>query len=274
MAKVSKEAKQLYSEKVSEYKKTLEETTKKVNQMKLILQRDSSGASYKRILIADETMSLVSLYCLMNRLSVEFLGIKNEFFINEARKACYESIILLEAVFSDKINAAFADYKDNFAEFSTYPIESKYNLLKKLGFCITMVKTAFGENSKWKTSFTDLEGRHAVISNNSIDFKQIVKELDPRERELFSMHLSFIEMTVRALNDSANEYRLKYELTTSKLDDFKRAILLLATLRRLYSYIGKKREMEEVQKRIDVWKTKLEADKILQEKQARENKLR
>ena len=70
MAKVSKEAKQLYSEKVSEYKKTLEETTKKVNQMKLILQRDSSGASYKRILIADETMSLVSLYCLMNRLVI------------------------------------------------------------------------------------------------------------------------------------------------------------------------------------------------------------
>ena len=62
-----------------------------------------------------------------------------------------------------------------------------------------------------------------------------------------------------------------YEVIT---DDFKRAILLLATLRRLYSYIGKKREMEEVQKRIDVWKTKLEADKILQEKQARENKLR
>ncbi|QEN03757.1 hypothetical protein EW093_03255 [Thiospirochaeta perfilievii] len=270
MAKVSKEAKHLYSEKISEYKRNLEETTKKINQMKLILQRDDSGASYKKILIADETMKLISLYGIMNRLSLELLGIKNEFFINEARKACYESLILLEAVFGDLVNAPFADYKDNFVEFNTYPIESKYNLLKKLGFSINMVKDAFGENSKWKLSFIDLEGRHAVISHNCIDFKSIAKELDPRERELYSLHISFIEMTIKALNDAANSYRLKYELTTNKLDDFKRAILLLATLRRLYSYIGKKKEMAEVQKKIDVWKAKLQSDKQIQENRQRE----
>lgn len=272
MAKVSKEAKHLYSDKISEYKKSLEETTKKINQMKLILQRDDSGASYKRLLIADETMKLVSLYGIMNNLSLDLLGIKNEFFINEARKSLYETIILLEAVFGDTVNAPFSEYQDNFADFATYPVESKYNLLKKLGFCITMVKDAFGENSKWKMSFIDLEGRHAVISNNSIDFKHIVKELDPREKELFGLHINFIEMTVRALNDAANNYRLKYELTTSKLDDFKKAILLLATLRRLYSYIGKKKEMNEIQKKVDVWKAKFQSDMLVQEKKAKENR--
>ncbi len=272
MAKVSKEAKHLYSEKISEYKRSLEETTKKINQMKLILQRDDSGASYKRILIADETMKLISLFCIMNGLSLELLGIKNEFFINEARKSCYETLILLEAVFGDVINAAYVDLKDNFVEFATYPLENKYNLLKKLGFSINMVKDAFGENSKWKMSFIDLEGRQAIISNNSIDFKHIVKELDPRERELFGLHINFIEMTIRALNDSANNYRLKYELTTSKLDDFKKAILLLATLRRLYSYIGKKKEMTEVQKKIDVWKAKLQSDMVNQDKKAKESR--
>lgn len=270
MAKVSKEAKHLYSEKVSEYKNSLEETTKKINQMKLILQRDDSGASYKKILIADETMKLISLYCIMNKLSLELLGIKNEFFINEARKLCYECIVLLEEVFSSAINAAYADYKDNLVEIATYPVESKYNLLKKLGFCINMVKEAFGENSKWKTAFTDLEGRHAVISHNSIDFKVMAKELDPRERELFTLHINFIEMTIRALNDSANNFRLKYELTTNRLEDFKKAILILATLKRLYSYIGKKSDMAEVQKKIDVWKVKLQADMLAQEKKAKE----
>ncbi|MBN2616791.1 MAG: hypothetical protein JXR64_00620 [Spirochaetales bacterium] len=272
MAKVSKEAKQLYSDKISEYKRSLEETTKKINQMKLILQRDDSGASYKRMLIADETMSLVALYCIMNRLSVDLLGIKNEFFINEARKSCYESLILLEAVFSDLVNVPFSELKDNFEDISTYPVESKYHLLKKLGFSITMVKDAFGENSKWKMSFIDLEARHAVISNNSIDFKNIIKELDPRERELFALHINFIEMTIRALNDSANNYRLKYELTTLKMDDFKKAILLLATLKRLYSYIGKKKEAEEIQKKIDVWKAKLQSDMANQEKKSKEER--
>lgn len=272
MAKVSKEAKHLYSEKISEYKRSLEETTKKVNQMKLILQRDDSGASYKRLSIADETMSLVALYCIMNRLSLDLLGIKNEFFINEARKACYECLILLEEVFSDLVNAPFADYKDNFIEIATYPVDAKYRLIKKLGFSINMVKDAFGENSKWKMSFVDLEGRHAVISHNSIDFKNIAKELDPRERELFTMHISFIEMTIRALNDSANNFRLKYELTTNKLDDFRRAILILATLKRLYSYIGKKKELAEVQKKVDVWKMKLKSDMEKQEKIAKEQR--
>ncbi|MGL1894337.1 MAG: hypothetical protein OCD02_22085 [Spirochaetaceae bacterium] len=270
MAKVSKEAKHLYSGKISEYKRSLEESIKKVNQMKLILQRDDSGASYKRILIADETMKGVALYCIMNRLSLDLLGIKNEFFINEARKSCYESLILLEAVFGDAINAAYADYKENFQEFATYPIESKYNLLKKLGFSINMVKDAFGENSKWKTSFIDLEGRHAIISNNSIDFKIIAKELDPRNRDVYKLHTNFIEMTIKALNDAANNYRLKYELTTSKFEDFKKAILILATLRRLYSYIGKKKDMDEVQKKVDVWKTKLKSDMFAQEKKAKE----
>jgi len=272
MAKVSEEAKHLYSEKISEYKRSLEETTKKVNQMKLILQRDDSGASYKRVLITDETMKLVSLYCIMNRLSLDLLGIKNESFINEARKSCYECLILLEEVFSDMINAPFADYKDNLMEIATYPVEAKYNLLKKLGFSINMVKNAFGENSKWKMSFIDLEGRHAIISNNSIDFKSVVKELDPRERELFGLHINFIEMTIRALNDSANSYRLKYELTTSKFEDFRRAILFLATLRRLYSYIGKKKEMNDIQKKIDVWKIKLQSDMIAQDKKKKEGR--
>lgn len=274
MAKVSKEAKQLYSDKISEYKRSLEETNKKISQMKLILQSDDSGASYKRLLIADESMRLISLYCIMNRLSLDLLGIKNEFFINEARKVCYETLILLETVFSDAINAPFSEYQDNLTEVSTYPVESKYNLLKKLGFCIHMVKDAFGENSKWKMSFIDLEGRHAVISHNSIDFKHIVKELDPRARELYGLHINFIEMTIRALNDSANNYRLKYELSTSKLDDFKTAILLLATLKRLYSYIGKKKELEEVQKKIEVWKTKLQSDTTNQEKRAKEKRLK
>lgn len=274
MAKVSKEAKHLYSEKISEYKRTLEETNKKINQMKLILQSDKSGASYKRLLIAEESMRLISLYCIMNRLSLDLLGIKNEFFINEARKACYEAIVLLEEVFSDAINAPFSEYQENIAEISTYPVESKYNLLKKLGFCIQMVKNAFGENSKWKMSFIDLEGRQAIISHNSIDFKHIVKELDPRAREVFGLHINFIEMTIRALNDSANSYRLKYELTTSKLDDFRTAILFLATLKRLYSYIGKKRELEEVQKKIDVWKAKLQSDMAIQEKKAKEKNIR
>lgn len=270
MAKVSKEAKHLYSEKISEYKGSLEESSKKATQMKLILQRDDSGASYKRVLIADETLKQVSLYCIMNSLSLDLLGIKNEFFINEARKACYETIILLEGVFSNVINAPFADYKDNLVEIATYPVESKYNLIKKLGFSINLVKDAFGENSKWKTSFIDLEARQAVIAHNSIDFKNIVKELDPRERELFALHISFIEMTIRALNDAANSYRLNYELTSSKMDDFKKAILLLATLRRLYSYIGKKKELNEVQKKIDVWKAKLQSDTLIQEKKYKE----
>ncbi|OQY40060.1 MAG: hypothetical protein B6229_02620 [Spirochaetaceae bacterium 4572_7] len=274
MAKVSKEAKQLYSEKISEYKRSLEETTKKIDQMKLILKSDNSGAAYKRLLISDETMKLVSLYDIMNRLSLELLGIKNEFFINEARKACYESLILLEAVFSDSMNAPFSDYQDKLEEVATYPVESKYSLLKKLGFSINMVKDAFGENSKWKMSFIDLEGRHAILSHNSINFKNIVKELDPRQRDLFAMHINFLDMTIRALNDSANNYRLKYELTTFKIDDFKKAILLLATLRRLYSYIGKKKELTVVHKKIEVWKSKLESDQLKQDQKIKQGRLK
>jgi len=71
MAKISKEAKHIYSERISDFKKKLDDTTKKVQQMKLILQSDDTGAAFKRLLISDELMKVAAVNCIMNRLSLD-----------------------------------------------------------------------------------------------------------------------------------------------------------------------------------------------------------
>ena len=129
MAKISKEAKHIYSERISDFKKKLDDTTKKVQQMKLILQSDDTGAAFKRLLISDELMKVASVNCIMNRLSLDLLGIKNEFFINEARKACYEALVFLEAVFSNAINVPYTEYEPYLKEIATYPVQQKYFLI-------------------------------------------------------------------------------------------------------------------------------------------------
>ena len=47
----------------------------------------------------------------MNSLSLSFLGVKNEAFLNEARKCIYKALIYLEEIVSPIIDAPFSDYE-------------------------------------------------------------------------------------------------------------------------------------------------------------------
>jgi hypothetical protein len=62
------------------------------------------------------------------------------------------------------------------------------------------------------------------------------------------------------MQKSADRYREKYELSTSRIDDFKLAISYLAALRRLHIILGEPDNAEVVKKKADVWKAKMEAD--------------
>ena len=65
----------------------------------------------------------------------------------------------------------------------------------------------------------------------------------------------------------------KYELSTSRMDDFKTAINFLAALKRFLTLTNQKREIEELKKKIDIWKQKMESDAKQSENAARLKRL-
>lgn len=280
MEKISSEAKKRYSERINEYKERIEQIEGKNKELAASIRKTSKSqgltsgqyrggqvtdldalkeVNSERFRLAYQCLNIVSYYNLMNALSLSLLGIKNESFLNDARKACYKSIIYMEESVSPYIDAPFSDYQQGVDSFQDFDDKEKYSFLCKLGFSIDSVMENFGAGSKWKWSFVELQGRYAVISKNLLNLKTFIAQLDPRV-EGYSERLAHVQLVKRLLQQSADRYREKYELSTMGLDDIKKAILFLASIKRLHTLLGEIEEAEVVKKKMEIWKAKMEDD--------------
>ncbi|WP_455382767.1 hypothetical protein [Salinispira pacifica] len=259
MGKISAEAKNRYFDKVKEYKQTIDQLIQREQNVLKTIRTDETGAPFKRVMLADERLNLASWYLLLNRMSVALLGVKNDAFLNDARKCCYQSIIYLEEVVSNFVDVPFSDYEENLGKLEGFDDQKRYALLRKMGFTIQSVEEDFGENSKWRWSFVELEARFATIAKNFINLKTVISGLDPRV-EGYQSRVGHLSLAKELLQRAADRYREKYELSTLRMDDFKLAIAYLSALRRLHALLGEANQAEVVKKKIDVWRTKMESD--------------
>jgi len=131
--------------------------------------------------------------------------------------------------------------------------------VRKLGFTIDSLVEGFGENSKWKWSFVELEGRFAAVAKNLLNLKTFVSGLDPRS-EGYSARLSHLSLAKELLQQAADRYREKYELSTMRIDDIKVGINFLTALRRLHFVLGESEHADVVKKKSEIWRTKMEND--------------
>jgi len=273
VGKISSEARNRYFEKIKEYKKVIEGINRREKNLLNVIQSDENGGGYKRLILADEVLNRVSYNLLMNSLSVSLLGIKNETFLNDARKDCYKSIIYLEEVVTPYLDVPFSEYEEKVKTIEDFDDEKRYALVQKLGFTIQSVIEGFGENSKWKWSFVELEGRYATITKNLINLKTVVSGMDPRVSG-YEVRLAHLKLVKKLLQQAADRYRQKYELSTLRADDFQMAINYLSALRRLHILLGETEESEVIKRKIDVWKLKMETDSKKVEKESRKGKLK
>jgi hypothetical protein len=187
------------------------------------------------------------------------LKVKNEEALNEGRKTLYKSVIYLEEVVTNFVDAPYSDYEEKLAEIQDLDATRRYLFVRKMGFAIDLLESAYGDNTKWKWTFVELEGRYAACVKNLINLRDAVANTDPRspDYEPTVYHLRLIK---RLLTQAADRYRGKYELSTSRMDDFKQGINFLAALRRLHIMLGDREDSETVKKKLDIWAAKLETD--------------
>lgn len=260
MAKITAESREEFNKKQKTYKDLITKSFDKEKSILNLIEKDSSGIAYKKLLLAEEMMYITTLYLAINTLSVHLLGVNNTDALNEARKTVYKAIIYLEEIVGNVIDAPYSDYEDKVAQISNTPLEKRYYLTRKLGLAIRMVIDAYGDNTKWKWSFVELEGRFATVAKNMIDMKAAVKTyFEPRDPD-FDNTVYYIRLIKKLFEKSADAYRDKYELSTKRVDDIRLAINYLIGLRRLDLLLGDKDEAEELKKKAVVWKTKMEAD--------------
>jgi hypothetical protein len=259
VAKISTEAKRRYSERITEYKTTVEKILLEEKTILDSFGEDAVAIPYKKLELAEKMIDLVSYYVLMNSTSAFLLGVKNEAYLNAARKSCYKSIIYLEDTLSSLIDAPFSDYEEKLTAIEKYEDSKRYAFLKKLGFSIQSVIDGFGENSKWKWAFVELEGRFATIAKNFLDLKNLLAGMDPRSPG-YEERTGHLNMVKDLLQKAADKYRQKYELSTNRIDDFKIAIFYLSGLRRLHVLLGEAEEAQALKKKSEIWRAKMESD--------------
>ena len=260
MGKISAEAKEIFTKKIKSYKNKIEELRKKeliYNDRIKKTKINKRGLLY--IKVSEIDLNIVSYLVIMNQLSITMLGIKNEAYLNEGRKTCYKALISLEAAVSNRVDVPFSDYEDMLKEIEAYNIAQRWFLVRKLNFTIQLVKDGFGDNTKWKWSFVELEGRSSVVTKNMINLKTLTAGLDPRD-EFYKERYAHLMLAKRLLETAADGYREKYEFSTHRIDDFKIAINFLGSLRRLDALVGEPEEANELRKKIEVWKSKMEID--------------
>ena len=260
MSKISEETRLHFSEAIQPYKGKITATLAKEKTMLNGMHKGDIDYENKKLLLCEDMIYAASLYMAQNSLSLRLMEVKNNDALNDARKLLYKAIIYLEEIVSDTIDVPYADLTPLLEPIHNVPIIRRYTIIRKLGLAITMLKDAFGDNSKWKWSFVELEGRFATVSKNFIDMKAAYKDyFDPSCGE-YETTVLYIRMIQKQLNDSATAYRDKYELSTRRIDDMRNAIKYLLALRKLYIAIGDSNQAEEVKKKAVVWKDKMDAD--------------
>jgi len=257
MGKISQEAKQRYTERVKEYKQEIETLQRREKSVLQTIETDAEGAGHKRFALADERLNMAALYLLLNRISLSMLSVKNDSFVREAHRCCYQSLIYLEEVVTDYLDAPFSEYSERLEAIAGMPEHQRYGIMHKLGFTIQSVSDDFGSNTKWRWSFVELEGRLATVAKNVVNLRRVISELDPRV-DGYELRVAHLKLVRELLQKSADRYLERYTLATSRIDDFKRAIDFLLALKRLHTLLGEVEQAEVVKRKADVWKSRME----------------
>lgn len=259
MAKISEEARKKYTQKINEYKKIINNILEKEKAVALKLKKGNLEQNIQRFQLAEMNLNLISYYVFMNTLSVNLLSVKYESGLNNARKCCYKVLIYLEEIVSRYIDIPFSEYEEGLYSINMISEIKKYNLIKKLGFSISLVENGYGENSKWKWAFVDIKGRFAVVTKNLINFKTVFLKMDPRA-EGYREVQEHLDLAKQLLSESADRYREKYELSTRRIDDMQLGINYLSGLKRIHTLLGENDKAEIAKKKLEIWKNKLESD--------------
>ena len=264
MAKVSDAERHKYSEKIKPYRANIQTILKSENVVLNIIKRGDEGAALKRMILVEEMIAITANYIILSGISQSMLKLRNEEALNEGRKSLYKAVIYLEEVVSPLLDAPFSDYEDRLAEIESVDAQKRYSIIRKVGLAIQLLENAYGDNTKWRWAFVDLEGRFAVVAKNIMNLKTALANTDPEspDYEPTTYHLRLMK---KLLHQAADRYREKYELSTNRIDDFKMGINFLNSLRRIHALLGERDNAETVKKKSDIWTTKLEVDMKKQE---------
>jgi len=249
MAKKS-ESEIYYAERVKLYEDKIRDLLALETEVANDCRQNPATAGPKLFDLAGVMLDLASNYLAVNGTSLAVLDSRNENALNEARKSVYKAVIYLENVVTTKIDAPFSEYEENLAELADVSPERRYAMVRKIGLAIDLLKNAFGDNSKWRWAFVEIEGRFAAVAKNLFDLKNAQAATRP-DAEGYVTAVRHLRLIEKLLADASEKYTARYQLSTKRAQDIQSALFFLGALKYVYSVMGERENVEAAQKKYD-----------------------
>jgi hypothetical protein len=252
------EEERYYEDKRKPFLMIVKELLQKERDMLEASRNDPDNAADKLFELAGEMLNLASYYFIFNNLSLAILKTRNEDALNEARKTIYKAVIYLENIVTGKINVPYSEYEYHLTELVVAVDEQRrFDMVKKMGFTISLLIDAYGSHSKWKWSFVELEGRFAVTAKNMLELSAAVANTDPAS-PVCAPTMRHFSIVKQMLADVSAKYRDRYNLSTQRVEDLQSAQSFLESLRYIHSALGEQTEADNVKKQCEILESKIE----------------
>jgi hypothetical protein len=246
------EKQQYYQKKIAPFDANIKELLKKENIIIAECRAEPATAAPKLFSLSDLMLDVTSNYLVINGIGQAVLNTRDEASLGEAKKTVSKALIYLQNVVTGKVDAPFSEYEDALAELASIDAAQRCHLVKKLGLSISLLKAAYGNNTKWRWVFVDMEGHCAAVAKNLLDLKKAQASNDPssQDYEPLLYHSHFVK---KMLSDAADRFHSRYILATKSNEDLWKAGNFLNALRRIHIIFNERDEAEEVKKKYNSW---------------------
>jgi len=261
-----------YAERTQSFNSSVEQLLKDTQDVDALLKKgEMQDPEFMKIKLSISMLTIVANYLAMNRIYHSIFGKTNDNLLNEARKSMHRCLTYLEEVVTNIVDAPFSDYEEGLAKIAAVSPHQRYSLVEKISQQLNNLKEAFGKNSKWANILLEFEGRYAVIAKNLINLRDYFVNSDFSSPH-YEPTVRHIRKVRELLEQAADGYRKKYELSTKAMDDFQKGINYLSALKRLDIFTGDQESAVTTKKKIDTWTAKMTADAAAQKKARAEAK--
>ena len=257
--------KTVYNEHIKGFKSEIDDSYKNIKEIEVKKKKMKNIAGYLNFEIILEYLKIIKNYVHMSDASLEMLQMKNERFLDNARKDIFKVIQVLEELVGKDIDRSLKENEDYLKKVDKINPLQILRIIQNINNSFMIVVEKMGEGSKWKWSFVDMQGRIAVATKNSINFSDIQKYRDPRT-DFYKERQEMLKICKLSLSDAAKQYRNKYEISTKVPEDILRSIEMLSALRKIHILFGESEDANKLKNTIDALRARLESDEKKDEK--------
>jgi len=248
-----------FNSKIADQKKEISELEKDVAAYKSAYAKNKKLKPYFHLGITARYLMQINTYMDMNDLSETMLNIKNNSFLDLAKKLIAKIFSELDQVVTMRQGETINFNAKHLAKIRRFDPRKRANLLKHTRRSIDRLVKSYGENTKWKWSFPELYKKLAIVAKNIVDYREKQRMRDPRE-EFFYDRDNLLELTKEYLMNASDRSRNKYELGGKSSNDLVAAIKLLEDLRKICMVMGDSDLASKSQAGIEAYKARLEKE--------------